>query len=213
MVRRTPRRRWCTNSSSTAARTSEKPTWKTSDTTAYAVNCLRRLGGAKYERALAAADAYIASMSNDDGGFPTYVRGGTSEIAMTAGAATALAATPHHGELATLLAARGVEVDRATIAAAPEEWASRAAELLACAVLLKGSTTHVAYPGGGGIRVQSGPPWLATAGSGDVLGGVLGALTAARSDEILADPDRIARVAAAAAFLHGRAGERASGGG
>ncbi|BDZ44296.1 ADP-dependent NAD(P)H-hydrate dehydratase [Naasia aerilata] len=121
--------------------------------------------------------------------------------------------TPHHGELATLLSARGVDVDRPTIAAAPEEWATRAAELLGCSVLLKGSTTHVALPGGGGYRVQAGPPWLATAGSGDVLGGILGALAASRSPEILADPDRLARVAAAAAFLHGRAGERASSGG
>jgi hydroxyethylthiazole kinase-like uncharacterized protein yjeF len=142
---------------------------------------------------------------------PVVLDAGALDLAGSPSGPTVL--TPHHGELATLLTARGVEVDRRTIAGAPEEWAMRAADLLGCAVLLKGSTTHVALPGGGGFRVQAGPPWLATAGSGDVLGGILGALAAARSDEILADPDRIARVAAAAAFLHGRAGERASAGG
>lgn len=121
--------------------------------------------------------------------------------------------TPHYGELATLLSARGVAVDRAAIAAAAADWAALAAELLGVVVLLKGNTTHVALPEGGGFRIQAGPPWLGTAGSGDVLGGILGSLAASRSAEILADPGRLARVAAAAVWLHGRAGERASAGG
>jgi NAD(P)H-hydrate repair Nnr-like enzyme with NAD(P)H-hydrate dehydratase domain len=66
------------------------------------------------------------------------------------------------------------------------------------------------------IAVRAGTPWLATAGSGDVLGGVLGALLAGASTRVAGAEDplaEVARVAAAAAWLHGRAGERASGGG
>jgi hydroxyethylthiazole kinase-like uncharacterized protein yjeF len=142
---------------------------------------------------------------------PVVLDAGALDLVGTAAGPTVL--TPHHGELATLLKSRGVDVDRPGIAADPGRWAARAAELLGVVVLLKGHTTHVVTPGGSGWEVQAGPPWLATAGSGDVLGGILGALAAARSAEILADPDRLACVATAAAWLHGRAGERASGGG
>jgi len=69
------------------------------DTTAYAVNCLRELGGRRYDDAFAAAGDYLAAISNHDGGFPTYVHGGSSEVAMTAGAATALAATGRHTDV------------------------------------------------------------------------------------------------------------------
>ncbi|OUE31120.1 ATP-dependent (S)-NAD(P)H-hydrate dehydratase [Clavibacter michiganensis] len=64
--------------------------------------------------------------------------------------------------------------------------------------------------------MRAGTPWLATAGSGDVLGGALGALVAGGSTRIAeaADPlAALAEVAAAAAWLHGRAGGLASGGG
>jgi hydroxyethylthiazole kinase-like uncharacterized protein yjeF len=142
---------------------------------------------------------------------PVVLDAGALDLAGSATGPTVI--TPHHGELATLFSARGVDVDRPAIAAAGAEWATRAADLLGVVVLLKGNTTHVALPGGDGFRIQAGPPWLGTAGSGDVLGGILGALAASRSDEILADPDRLARVAAAAVWLHGRAGERASAGG
>ena len=53
------------------------------------------------------------------------------------------------------------------------------AAALGATVLLKGATTVVATPAGRVIQVRAGTPWLATAGSGDVLGGVLGALVAA----------------------------------
>ncbi len=82
-------------------------------------------------------------------------------------------------------------------------------------VLLKGATT-VVVGGSARLAVRAGTPWLATAGSGDVLGGVLGALTAGASARIAdaADPlAELAAVAAAAAWLHGRAGGLASIGG
>ncbi|KQQ10553.1 ADP-dependent NAD(P)H-hydrate dehydratase [Rathayibacter sp. Leaf296] len=125
--------------------------------------------------------------------------------------------TPHFRELAGMLQRAGVEVDAATIAADPGHWACRAAERFGVCVLLKGSTTHV-VSGDVALEVSGSTPWLATAGSGDVLGGVLGALLAGRSADAeargaaLADRE-LASTAAAAAVLHARAGVSASGGG
>ncbi|WP_210479151.1 ADP/ATP-dependent (S)-NAD(P)H-hydrate dehydratase [Naasia sp. SYSU D00948] len=144
-------------------------------------------------------------------GLPVVLDAGALDLAGAPSGPTVV--TPHHGELATLLTARGTAVDRAGIAADPGGWAARAAAELGVVVLLKGHRTHIARPDGTGFRLQAGPAWLATAGSGDVLAGILGALAASRSDELRADPARIARVAAAAVWLHGRAGERASAGG
>ena len=59
--------------------------------------------------------------------------------------------------------------------------------------------------GGGGVLPGEAPPWLATAGAGDVLAGVAGALLAGDVDP--------ADAGAMAAFVHGRAGAIASGGG
>lgn len=97
--------------------------------------------------------------------------------------------TPHDGEFALLRGGR-VGVDR--IAATR----SLAADLR-CVVLLKGPTTVVAAPSGRVLVVTEGDERLATAGTGDVLSGVLGALLARGTPPFEA--------AAAAAFLHGRA--------
>lgn len=121
--------------------------------------------------------------------------------------------TPHFGELVPILAAAGEDVSKQQVADEPERWAVRAAAASGATVLLKGTTTYLADPGGLRHAVQAGPPWLATAGSGDVLGGVLGALVATGSAAILDDPARLADVAAAAAWIHGAAGRAASGGG
>jgi ADP-dependent NAD(P)H-hydrate dehydratase / NAD(P)H-hydrate epimerase len=80
-------------------------------------------------------------------------------------------------------------------------------------VLLKGHTTHVASPDGTLLTASSGPTWLATAGTGDALGGVLGALVATHASELANDGGLLARLAATASVLHGLAAERASQGG
>ncbi|BDI23308.1 ADP/ATP-dependent (S)-NAD(P)H-hydrate dehydratase [Herbiconiux sp. L3-i23] len=142
---------------------------------------------------------------------PTVLDAGALDLAGEARGPVLL--TPHAGELVTLLRGLGVETDRAAVEAEPELWARRAAELTGATVLLKGAVTHVVAPDRDGIRVRAGSPWLATAGSGDVLGGVLGALLAAQSERIVEDPSLLAEIAAAGASLHGRAGDRASAGG
>jgi len=108
--------------------------------------------------------------------------------------------TPHAGELARLL-----RTDAASVAAARLEHARRAAAELGVTVLLKGSTTVIAQPGEETVLVNpTGTPWLATAGTGDVLSGLAGSLLA----QGLPTP----QAALAAAYLHGLAARIAASG-
>ncbi len=121
--------------------------------------------------------------------------------------------TPHAGELATLLSGRGEPVDRAGVEGEPARWARRAHELTGATVLLKGATTVVAGEGGTVWAQADAPAWLATAGAGDVLSGLLGAVLAGRSGDVGADPALVGRLAAMAALVHGRAAGTACPGG
>ncbi|WP_166981162.1 ADP-dependent NAD(P)H-hydrate dehydratase [Paramicrobacterium fandaimingii] len=118
--------------------------------------------------------------------------------------------TPHAGELARLLSSRGHDVTPDAVKSAPETWALRAAEDLQVTVLLKGSTTRIVSPEGSRVTVSGATPWLATAGSGDVLAGILGAMLATSID---GDAQIVAQAAATAALLHDRAARHASRGG
>lgn len=120
--------------------------------------------------------------------------------------------TPHAGELATLLRSRGDDVERSDVEAEPLRWARRARDLTGATVLLKGEVTVVVGPSGAYAQAD-GPSWLATAGAGDVLTGILGSLLAARSEDAVRDPGLPALLAASAALLHGRAAHRANPGG
>ncbi|MCL2594678.1 MAG: NAD(P)H-hydrate dehydratase [Promicromonosporaceae bacterium] len=120
--------------------------------------------------------------------------------------------TPHAGELATMLSARGEQVVRAVIEADPVRWARRIHEVTGATVLLKGATTVVAGPGGAYVQ-ENAPHWLATAGTGDVLAGLLGTMLAQRSAEVMVYPTLAARLAAAATLIHGLAAHRANPGG
>jgi hydroxyethylthiazole kinase-like uncharacterized protein yjeF len=142
---------------------------------------------------------------------PVVLDAGALDLATSGSGPVVL--TPHFGELVPVLAAAGIQTDRAAVRSDPRGWAVRAAAATGTTVLLKGATTFVADASGPRFAVQAGPPWVATAGAGDVLGGVLGALVATHADELTADPSVLAELAAAAAWLHGEAGRRASGGG
>jgi hydroxyethylthiazole kinase-like uncharacterized protein yjeF len=108
--------------------------------------------------------------------------------------------TPHAGELAALLG-----VDRADVEARMLHHARAAAATYDAVVLLKGDRTVIAHPDGR-VRVNpTGTPWLATAGAGDVLGGLIGALLAAGLTPFDA--------AGVGAWLHGAAATAASSGG
>ncbi len=110
-------------------------------------------------------------------------------------AATVL--TPHAGELARLLGVGGSDV-----AAHRLESARAAARAAGAIVVLKGDDTLVAEPGGRVAVNRGGVPALATAGTGDVLSGVLGAMLAKRLDQFTAT--------CAAVFTHAAAGRLAA---
>ena len=86
-------------------------------------------------------------------------------------AATVL--TPHSGELARLL-----DVDSTWVDAHRIEALRRAVDRFGCVVLLKGPDTLIGTPGEGAWVVGDNVPSLATAGTGDVLTGIIGAFLA-----------------------------------
>ncbi len=137
---------------------------------------------------------------------PVILDGGAFELHSATVGPTII--TPHFRELARVTG-RTVEDIRADPAAA----AARAARSLGVTVLLKGHTTFVVSPGGVRLSASSAPSWTATAGAGDALGGILGALVATHAPEIEADEGCLARLGATAAVIHGLAARRASGGG
>ena len=108
--------------------------------------------------------------------------------------------TPHAGELS-----RMTGVERAAIEAAPLRHAREAARRYDAVVLLKGRRTVVARPDGLVRVTTTGVPWLATAGAGDVLAGLIGALLAAGLEPFDA--------ASVGSWLHGAAATYASQGG
>jgi len=100
--------------------------------------------------------------------------------------------TPHEGEFARLFPAlSGSKVERARAAA----------EQSGAIILFKGADSVVAEPGGMAAIAPPAPAWLATAGTGDVLTGIVAARLAATRDPY--------RAACEAVWLHGRAAERA----
>ena len=141
---------------------------------------------------------------------PTILDAGALSLAGSLEQPTVI--TPHSGELARLLSARGVQVTAEAIEGDPKKWVQNAADTLGVIVLLKGATTYVANDELL-IQLPVATPWLATAGSGDVLAGIMGALVATNAIEILNDYNHLAYVAASAAFIHNQAAEKASGGG
>ncbi|QDZ06797.1 NAD(P)H-hydrate dehydratase [Sphingomonas panacisoli] len=131
-------------------------------------------------------------------------KGGDVPCLLDAGAMTALRSidtelpgrlvlTPHHGELATLMSA-----DKDDVAGSPAAWAKRAAIRFGAVVVLKAAETFVASPEDRLARYVSTTPGLGTAGSGDVLAGLIGGLLARGASPFDA--------AAMGVWLHGSAG-------
>ncbi|WP_159941507.1 MULTISPECIES: NAD(P)H-hydrate dehydratase [unclassified Nocardiopsis] len=129
-------------------------------------------------------DADGLTLLTGEGGRPLV------ELLRTRSAHTVL--TPHAGEMARLLG-----VDRGEVEARRREHALRARDRFGCTVLLKGSTTLIAHPGAPLVVNPTGTPLLATAGSGDVLSGAIGALLAAGLPA--------GEAAMCGAYVHGRA--------
>ena len=137
--------------------------------------------------------------------------------------------TPHAGEAAALLIALE---DQGTSAQETRQWSRERVEahpglaarelcrLTGATVLLKGATTLIAAPQRPLVSVDGGPGWMASAGSGDVLAGILGAVLAGAAarweqgapDASGADPvlDALVDSVAAGVRLHALAGAYAA---
>lgn len=115
--------------------------------------------------------------------------------------------TPHAGELERLLNKLGSPVSKAEIADNPQSAAQLAARLTGQVVLLKGSMTQIASPTGEVREVGPNSAALATAGTGDVLAGLLGALLAANAPALAEGNATLEDVAELAVRIHSSAAE------
>ncbi len=116
--------------------------------------------------------------------------------ALVAGSSGPVVVTPHDGEFASLFGAVPGIADLAS----KVERARAAAKRLGAVLVLKGPDTVVAAPDGRASVAGEDAPWLATAGSGDVLSGMIGGL--------LAQDTPAFEAASAAVWIHASAARR-----
>ncbi len=128
------------------------------------------------------ADA-LTSFSGDAAGLGLLIAGANGPVV----------ATPHDGEFARLFSASGEDVRSPS----KLERARSGAKILGATLILKGDDSVVASPDGRASIGSADAPWLATAGSGDVLAGMIGGL--------LAQEMPVFQAVSAAVWLHAAA--------
>lgn len=151
----------------------------------------REEGAAAFARSLA-KEAPVAMVLDADG-----LNAHAGQLADLAARKASTVLTPHAAELGRLLGLESEEIERARLL-----HARAAAQQAGAVVLLKGDDTLVAAPDGRVAVNSGGSPALATAGTGDVLSGVVSALLSQGLDAFTA--------AACGAYLHAEAGREAA---
>lgn len=151
---------------------------------------------------LTAADAERLTTAFE-GPEPKIIDAGALEICDFATLTGTVILTPHAGEAAALVSRLDSVIDRAMVEAEPEIIARRLANLTGQTVCLKGSITVIANTDFETVSVGPNPADLATAGTGDVLAGIMGAILAAHHEDF--DPLDVAQTAV---LIHTEAARR-----
>jgi hydroxyethylthiazole kinase-like uncharacterized protein yjeF len=150
-------------------------------------------GAPARDYALAVLSARRALVLDADG-ITAFAEAPETLFAAIRAAGSPVVLTPHQGEFARLFPDIAAEGNSSKL-----EKARQAAEHAGCVVVLKGADTVIAAPDGRAAINATGTPYLATAGSGDVLSGVIAGLLAQKMPAFEA--------AAAGVWMHGRAAE------
>lgn len=127
-----------------------------------------------------AGERFAAAFVNE---FPKVIDAGALAVCDFQKLAGDAILTPHAGEAAALVSRLDEAIDRKIVESEPEAIALRLAALTSQTVCLKGNITIIANPVGEVVSVGPNPADLATAGTGDVLAGILGALLAANHSD------------------------------
>lgn len=170
--------------------------------------------------ALRAADSASASASEfasayvvvDAGALLAFVEARKARKAGTSteDSAPRFVITPHTGEMARVMTAlTSQRWTHQQVEEQPRQCAQYVADNLGCVVVLKGNTTFIAAPEEQ-YELSSPTTWLASAGTGDVLAGILGALIAHNSAKLRDRKVSLATVCATSVLLHSVAGALAS---
>ncbi|MBF1677990.1 MAG: NAD(P)H-hydrate dehydratase, partial [Scardovia wiggsiae] len=146
------------------------------------------VGEARHEAAEAVLDACAGSGGSgagtsgycvvDAGALPYFTQAAVRYAVPGAGSVRNAVVTPHAGEAVSMLGICGYDVDRTEVEGDPEKYAVLLAQKLGCGIVLKGSPTVICSPDAPYPVRFSATHWLATAGTGDVLAGIMGTLLA-----------------------------------